>query len=74
MKGRYTQKQIENVLRKYISECAVACGVRGEVGCYMWSLTDPSRIRHLQDLQVARHTPRKGEPSVLHDLRVVWIS
>jgi translation initiation factor 2 beta subunit (eIF-2beta)/eIF-5 len=27
MKGRYTQKQIENVLRKYISECGAASGV-----------------------------------------------
>lgn len=31
-----------------------------------------SRVRRLQDLQVARHPPEQGEPSVLYHLRVVW--
>jgi hypothetical protein len=34
MKGRYTQKQIENVLRKYISECGSAAW-RGVRDCYI---------------------------------------
>lgn len=28
----------------------------------------------MQDLQVSRHYSRQGEPTVLYDLRVVWIS
>lgn len=28
----------------------------------------------MQDLQVSRHYSRQGEPTVLYDLRVLWIS
>lgn len=28
----------------------------------------------MQDLQVARYAPVEGEPSVLHDMRVMWLS
>lgn len=32
------------------------------------------RVRHVQDLQVARHDPHQGQPVVLHDMRVVRIN
>lgn len=28
----------------------------------------------MQDLQVSRHYSRQGEPTVLYDVRVLWIS
>lgn len=64
LRGRFNQKQIENVLRKYIGECVCVLGVilvnpdvagaahrclRRLVG----RLLTPSRVRHVQDLQVA---------------------
>jgi len=28
----------------------------------------------MQDMQVARHSPDKGKPYLLHGLRVLWLS
>lgn len=33
-----------------------------------------SRVRHLQDLQIPRHPPHKGESYLLHVMRVLWKS
>ena len=64
MKGRYTQKQIENVLRKYISEFCYAERLPAV-------LTVSSGVRDMQDLQVARHSSTKGSPSQLYAVRGV---
>lgn len=63
IKGRFQQKQLENVLRRYI-------------GMNMHSYSEhpladslSSGIRHMQDLQVPRHAPYKGEPTLFHGLR-----
>ena len=63
MKGRYTQKQIENVLRKYIGGSIFFSSVNAS--------THHSRVRHVQDLQIVRHTTGQGKPSVLYYVRVV---
>lgn len=67
IKGRFQQKQIENVVRKYISKqptqssppmrCVADTGAR-------------SRVRDLQDVPCARHGAQQGrEPIVLHHLQ-----
>lgn len=49
MKGRYTQKQIENVLRKYIGKLnPLYC-------CEMAELMLCSRVCYLQDMQITGH-------------------
>lgn len=40
----------------------------------MYADMERSGVCHMQDLQVSRHYSRQGEPTVLYDLRVVWIS
>lgn len=56
IKGRFQQKQIENVLRRYIgtdpTSFSYECVLR-DVCC--------SRVRHMQDMQVAGYASRKGE-------------
>ena len=68
IKGRFQQKGIESVLRRYI-------------GAYLPApfspsyLTYSSRIRHLQDLPQPRHRAQQGrEPSVLRHLQLLRIS
>ena len=51
IKGRFQQKQIENVLRRYIGVyivCLSSQCVSYEIYC--------SRICYLQNMQIARHT------------------
>ena len=36
--------------------------------------TGVSGVCHMQDMQVARHTPYKGKPYLFHGLRVLWLS
>ena len=33
-----------------------------------------SGVRHMQNMQVARHSPNKGKPYLFHGLRVLWLS
>lgn len=64
IKGRFQQKQIENVVRKYISE-----SILHNYYC-MQRLTPSSRVRYLQDLQIPRHRAQQGrEPSVLRHMQ-----
>lgn len=67
IRGRFQQKQIENILRRYI-------------GAFVWFdfnfgvlMGGYSGIRNLQDVQVARYTPHKGESNLLHGVRVLWV-
>lgn len=66
IKGRFQQKQIENVLRRYI-------GKNLDIFMYHWDDADigVSGIRHMQDMQVARHALNKGKSYFLHGLRVL---
>lgn len=69
IKGRFQQKQIENVLRRYIGRNPQARGARRRC-----TDTVNSRIRDVQDVQVARHGAQQGrEPSVLRHLQLVRI-
>jgi translation initiation factor 2 subunit 2 len=71
IKGRFQQKQIENVLRKYISKSSL--GFRCSPATSLTSVF--SRIRHMQDLPFARHRAKQGrEPSVLHHLQLVRLA
>jgi translation initiation factor 2 subunit 2 len=67
MKGRFTQKQMENVLKKYIGESSHC-----EPGLSQANID--SRICYLQSLQVARYDPQQGEQNVDDDLRVLCFS
>lgn len=65
IKGRFQQKQIENVLRRYIGKsldplCVVETTNQGVSG-----------ICHMQDMQVAGHAPNKRKPYFLHGVRVL---
>lgn len=69
IKGRFQQKQIENVLRRYIGRalCCVYLVGRGADRC-------GSRVCDVQDVQVPRHRAQQGrEPSVLRHLQLVRI-
>lgn len=70
IKGRFQQKQIENVVRKYISESPNSPSLLVTL-----SLTPRrSRVRNLQDLQVPRHRAQQGrEPTILHHLQQLRI-
>lgn len=77
IKGRFQQKQIENVLRRYIGELRDDLRFLGVVH-WLFIANDAdcapscfSRIRYVQDLQIARHTPDKGQPYLLRHLRDV---
>jgi hypothetical protein len=65
IKGRFQQKQIENVLRRYIGALTRHSPV---VSCSMLTLAMYSRIRHLQDVQVPGYTPHKGQPYLFRHL------
>lgn len=67
IRGRFSQAQIENVLRRYIGASRLP---RRAVRRTMLTRA-PSRVRHLQDVQVPRHAPRQGEPYLLRRMRVV---
>ena len=70
IKGRFQQKQIENVLRKYISECPLSASLI--LGALPFSNRTCSRIRDVQDVQVARHGAQQGrEPPVLPHVQLV---
>jgi translation initiation factor 2 beta subunit (eIF-2beta)/eIF-5 len=67
IKGRFQQKQVENVLRRYIGEnpfIPTLNSVRADENL--------SRIRDVQNLQIARHTLDKRKSYLLHGLRVLW--
>ena len=69
IKGRFQQKQIENVLRRYIGTC--------KIFLFADVLTDFScrRICYVQDLQVARYRVEQGRKSpLLYHLQLVRIS
>jgi len=77
IKGRFQQKQVENVLRRYIGtssftiisenpDCLLSIPF-SESSCPLFS-----RIRNLQNLQIPRYTPHKGEPYLFHGMRVLW--
>lgn len=67
IKGRFQQKQLENVLRKYISEFASFVRLTRKLTNFLHS-----RVRHLQDLQICRHRAVQGrESSVLHYLQLL---
>lgn len=69
IKGRFQQKQIENVLRKYIRKSN-----RRPSPARPGGIPDQShsRVCHVQDLQIPRHGAQQGrEPSVLHHLQLV---
>lgn len=62
IKGRFQQKQVENVLRRYIgTRCSVIL-----LSDSMLIVNLISRIRHLQNMQISRHTPHQREPYFLH--------
>ena len=68
IKGRFQQKQIENVLRKYISESLTPIPSRK----FVFPNPTFSRIRDVQDVQVARHGAQQGrEPPVLPHVQLV---
>lgn len=70
IKGKYLQKQIENVLRRYIGEwtCLERVTVQQLTRLY-------SRVRVVQDLQVAEHgAGSRREPSVLHRVQQLRVS
>lgn len=73
IKGRYTQKHMENVLRRYIGPSNLQSS-RLVLACTNPVLPLSSRVRHLRDVQVARHAPFEGEPHLLHELPVVRIA
>lgn len=64
IRGRFQQKQIEHVLRRYIGMCDLT--FRAAHADLMLS-----RIRYLQDMQVTRHASHEGESYFLHVLRVM---
>lgn len=72
IKGRFQQKQVEHVLRRYIG-MLLKVFYRFLLICQLIILTYRSRVRHLQDVQVAGHAPHEGEPYILHGVRVVRI-
>ena len=65
IKGRFQQKQIENVLRRYIGTSFDLICRRDD------SDKSASGIRYMQDMQVAGHALDKRKPYFLHGLRVL---
>ena len=72
MKGRFTQKQIENVLRKYIGEFRTEVSRRAAAALPGMSRINPltpySRVRYVQSMQITRYTTWQREPTIFHDL------
>jgi hypothetical protein len=67
IKGRFQQKQIEHVLRRYIGEL----DFRRRRDRTLTGARACSGVRDMQDMQEPRHTLDKGEPHLLHVVRVV---
>ena len=63
IKGRFQQKQIENVLRRYIGWSLIFLLLINES-----NTRTQSRIRYLQNVQITRHTAYKGNTYFLYDL------
>lgn len=70
IRGRFQQKQIEHVLRRYI----------GTYFFQRWPSPYPdllvpvcSGIRHMQNMQIARHPSYQRKPYLLYGLRVLWV-
>ena len=57
IKGRFQQKQIENVLRRYIGKFLAPEAARNT---HLKSNNNCSRIRHLQDLPQPRYRAQQG--------------
>lgn len=62
IKGRFQPKQVENVLRRYIGEFLRFLVLTTTLLRFL------SRVRYMQDLQVARHASDKREPYIFHIL------
>lgn len=73
IKGRFQQKQIENVLRTYIIGMLSSPPLFPPPFFLVRSLTDHDRIRNLQDLPVAQHRAEQGrEPSIVSKRSMSW--
>jgi len=66
IKGRFQQKQVENVLRRYIG---LSPKVLRDLPLVYSAY---SRIRDMQNVQIARHPLDEGESYLFHGVRVVW--
>jgi len=66
IKGRFQQKQVENILRRYLGAQAIS-----SLNLALLTPHSFSGVCHLQDLQIARHTAHQGEPYLLCRLRVL---
>jgi hypothetical protein len=64
------QKQVENVLRRYIGTGSpfFYC-----IATLKQTSSTRSGIRHLQDVQITRYPANKGDAYLLHDLRILWL-
>lgn len=69
IKGRFQQKQVENVLRRYIGTISVETSYKCSVLTHDMIF---SRIRYVQDVQVTGHPSREGKSYLLRAVRVVW--
>ena len=67
IKGRFQQKQVENVLRRYIGMFPLSLLL---VSILMFA---PSWICDVQDVQVTGYGIDQGKPYLLRFVRVVWI-
>ena len=72
IRGRFQQKQIENILRRYIGALSPLFFSDSNSGTNELS-GGYSGIRNVQDMQVARHPPHKRESDLLHGVRVLWL-
>lgn len=69
IKGRFQQKQIENVLRRYIGESSSPRVLTWRIWC---AEVLSSRIRYLQDMSVTGHGAQQGrESSILRYLQLL---
>ena len=76
--GRFQQKQIENVLRRYIGESSTleltTTSTEESALVFTPTIADDllhSRVRHLQDLSISRYSAHEGQSTLLHRLRLV---
>lgn len=68
IRGRFQQKQIENILRRYIGAFSLP-----SIPLRVLIAADISGIRDVQDVQVTRYPPHEGESYLLYGVRVVWV-
>jgi len=70
IKGRFQQKQIENVLRRYMGEhIKLFPPLRANTDMPYDLL---SRICNLQDMQISRYLAHERKPYLFHGMRVLW--